>query len=809
MPGFRNPSWPARLRRRMPSARATLTGTRVNRMALGLVAVLAVTAVGFGTGYRSSEAALGDGSTYLQKGERVMRVNADNQDADAITAKKLATGKERLEIVQVDAGSVFVVNNDTGVVTRLPTRTLDPETVDNRPESKGHLSVVTGGGATYLVDGQRGTVDGLEATTGQRVPVPTPVRVTQAVVDSRGTAWGYAQESGELIEMPKGGIAHRQRVAGRGEPAMLTLVADAPVLYRPDSGEVGMYGGDGLLHKRDLAARHGRVSAPGARPLAIALPATGELVITDLDGERGEDRRVRLPDDRAGNRFGAPVVHHERIYVPDYSTRQVIVVEHRGLRVEAVVTVPGKSDEFQVTVRDNRVWINDPHDTSIVITFTADGRQTEIDVSTDPGDKPRGTPTVAPTSTPRQSPQPTTAPRRTPPAKPTITVPDLVGTDRTAACARLTPELRCVPVAQNDGAGETDQVLRTDPPAGSRVAHGSAVTVVYRGEATIPPVQGLPADQACRALAQAHLTCVEQPAGLAVDGNAIWLVTGQDPTAGQPANTGTRVTITYPVQIAVPNFASQPYNVACPVGLTCAPTPIGPGSPTYTVIDQHPLPGAGLDPNGTVTLRYHTNSAVPDVHNMPPDQACQVLQSAGLACNRVEGAATLAVNQVITQDPQPGTELAPGSPVNIVYESTGPTVLHRFKAPHPRQTNLLSISPDVPPGWSSQSSPGRVYQSTQVAEVPGLIQIYQFQCVSGCREPNYYLSADPNTPANYAPGGPAFSCFADQPHGTLPLHALHHPETGVWVWAREYTNEWTVFTARGFQPMARLCHIWP
>ncbi|WP_285789658.1 PASTA domain-containing protein [Micromonospora sp. NBRC 101691] len=802
-PQRRGPRVLRRLAAVRPSRKA-LTGTRLNRILLVTAVAVAATAFAFGTGYRSSRAAFDDGGAYLQKSSRVVHVNADNRDVDARTAKQLATGKQTLEVVQVGPELVYVVNNETGVVTRLPTESLEPEPVQRRPDSKGKLAVVTGGGSTYLVDAEQGTLNKLERKDGPGAPVPAP-RVTKAVVDGNGTAWAYAPESGELVQISGGTVTGKQRVTGSGEQVGLTLVSGAPVLYRPETGQASLYGPDGLRRQLDLDARYGVSSAPGAPShLAVVVPNSGELVIADFGS--GEVKRMTLPD-RAGHQFGPPVVLNGRVYVPDFTTRHVLVVPVAEMRVATYTTVPGTSATFEVSVRDNRVWINDPHGTGIVVSFDTNGRSNEIDI-TGRGDDPKK-PKPSRSATP---PPPPRTPRPVPPprAPELLTVPDLVGLDRAAACARLEPKLRCVPVAQPDGEGETDKVLSTNPPAGSRLSEGRPVTVVYRGPTRVPRVAGLPAGEACQALIAARLTCVERVAGLAVDGSKVRVVTGQSPAPESAADTNAPVEITYPAQIAVGNFVGQRHDTACPVGLNCVPRDLGPGTPAYMVVAQNPAPGAGADPGSNVVLDHYAHPAVPNLVGMSPDQACATLQSVQLACNRNDNAVTLTVNQVQAQDPAAGAALPANSAVTITYESTGAVPLHRFKAPAPKRANFLSPGGGGPGGWSQQSTIGQVYPPG--ATVPGLKTIYQSRCVSGCGEAGgYYYSDNPQAQQSWVMEGQAFACFADAPPGTVPLHALFHGADAVWVWAQPGSTEYDYFKQHGFTHHFefRICNVWP
>jgi beta-lactam-binding protein with PASTA domain len=800
---------------RLPD-RSSLTGERVNRAALAVVLSGAVIAVGLGVGYRSSRAAYGDGGAFLQKDTRIVHVNADNRDADAVVAKELATGKQMLEVVQVRPGVVYVVNNDTGTVTRLPTDTLDPQTVDKRPDSKGKLTVVSGGGDAYLIDSQRGTVSQLDGTAGQQTQVTDLPPVDRAVVDGAGTAWGYAPASGELVEIVKGAVKSRQRVLSAGERAELTLVGGAPVVYVPHTGQAGMYGPEGPKRMLDLDATFGVLAAPGATAtVAVAVPRTGELVLGEFTDER-DVRRIALPG-RAGHRFGPPVIHKDRVYLPDFTTRHVLVVHTVTGKVETEQPVPGRSDAFLVFARDNTVWVNDPHDNAVVITFDADGRPSTTDLTgaTKPSPSPKTSPKASPKASPTPSGSAPSASTSPAPQQP-VTLPNLAGVDRSTACARLAQlsrQLRCTLVAQPDGPADTDKVIGTDPPAGSRVNPRSTVTVFYRGPTQVPDVVNLPASQACRALIAASLTCQEQVSGLATDGSRVRVVTTQSPAPGTAAATRTPVTITYPDMIAVPNLVGQPYNVACPAGLTCAPHSLGPGTPAYVVITQQPVGGAGLPPGGTVTLDHYSHPGVPNLVGMSPDQACATLAQLGLGCNRNDSAQILSpIGVVVAQDPPPGTLLPVGTAVTITYQSRPAVPMNRFKAPGANRSNFLSPGGGGPGGWSQQSTIGQIYPVAAVGGVPGLTVIYQSHCERGCGEVGgYYYTSNPATPPKWVMDGPAFACFVDQVPGTVPIRALFNPTAAAWAWAQPGTGEYDTFVNGGFgsQYDFTLCHVWP
>ncbi|MGC5010100.1 PASTA domain-containing protein [Streptosporangium sp. DT93] len=798
-----------------------LTGTRVNRVILVVSVVALVTAMGVGSGYRISQAAFLDSGMYLPKGKGVVRVDLDNRAVDAQTARNLATGKETLEVVQVSPDSVFVVNNDTGVVSHLPTDTLMAESVEERPKSKGELDLMAGGGQAYLLDGTAGTLSKLDGKGTKPGPVPTPNPVTEAVVDSKGVVWAYSAATGELMEIIDVKVKNTWKVADPGEAVELTSVADAPVVYRPQTGQAGLYGPEGLRGQLELGARHGIPSSPGpGTTVAVAVRSDGTLVTGDFNS--GDIGSIELPD-RAGHVFGPPVVNHSRVYVPDYTERHVVIVDLAGGKVTHE-PVPGPDEDFQIVARDDRVWVNNQHD-RMIIAFDANGRKTQFDSGVD--DKPLITPTPTPTPTaPTIEPPPTVQPTVQPTARPRVlrpsarpepvldTVPDVVGLDRRAACAKLMPKLRCVEVSQPEGSGETDVVQSSVPAARERVKRGTAVKVFYRGPTMVPSVLGVSADEACQALAEAKLTCRKLAQGLAKTSTEVGKVTTQTPQAGTPATTGTEVNVVYPSLIEVGSYLNQPIEAACAAvqqaGFNCEQREVGQGATVGVVRAQNPSPATGLAAGRTVTIDFLGNPAVPNLVGLTPDAACAALQGAHLKCNPVDDAVTLDVNKVLTQNHPVGTRLAPGETVTYVFETTAPVPLNRTKAPAPGRANHLSLA-GGPAGWSQQSSLGRVYPPT--GGISGLQVIHQFRCGRPelCDEPgSYYFSPGAGEHAGFILEGPAFSCFTTQVPGTVPLWATMK-SGGTWVWAVHGSQEWNHFASTGFGSRFdfAVCYIWP
>lgn len=201
-----------------------------------------------------------------------------------------------------------------------------------------------------------------------------------------------------------------------------------------------------------------------------------------------------------------------------------------------------------------------------------------------------------------------------------VVVPDVVGFNRVAAVQTL--ENAGLEVEVNRRVREEipiDQVFRQDPEAGTEVDEGSTVTIfVSRGprQVEVPNVVGLSQEDAQRAL---------QDAGLEVG------FVGQDPSEEEPG----------------------------------------------TVIAQDPPEGERVDEGSAVDLVVSSGPetvAVPSVVCDPLDQAQAEIEERELVYQEVgeEFSASCDPDTVARQDPEGGTEVAPGTTVQV-WVSLGPS----------------------------------------------------------------------------------------------------------------------------------------
>jgi beta-lactam-binding protein with PASTA domain len=793
---------------------------RLARVGLAGVLLAGVLGVSFGSGYRASQAVLDDGTAHLTKGHTVVRVNGESGQVEAQLTASVASGRQRVRVVELADGQVYVENVATGERSKVDTTTMTPQPLPRTTPG----SLVGGGSEMYAVDRRTGAVSWIHARTRQSTLVATLGPVQGEAVDSRGTAWVLA--GGRLHEIARSEQRPAREVGGG--PALLTLVGDRPTVLRPDAGEVVRFGRTAGEVQRvpvpDLAGRpvgQLAVAAPGAgEVLWVAVRAERRLVRVDLPA--GRATAVDLPQaDQQAPRNGPPVVTGDRVLVPDYQARAVHVLDAATGRERKLITGVKGDGDFDVVVGGGKVYLNDQYAREGKV-VDLDGGERTIDKGT--GDGIPGPRRPAPAAPPSRSPtapgtdpgpgpaEPAPAPEPEP--DPKVRVPDVVGADREAACATLRRDrLDCVPVpVGNDGAGRTGEVLRTAPAAGAEVSPGQVVTVSYRGDIQLPDLVGLPSAAACAALEAAGLRCERTELPAVADPAAVDKVTAQDPPAGAAAQTGDRVRISYPTQVLVPDVRSLAAADACArlaaAQLACTQLDAGTrpaAEPPNVVIDQVPPSGTPAAPGTAVTVRFYSSVVVPQVTGLSPAAAAAAITAAGLTPAPVADLVTNQPNVVQQQSPAPGSAAGPGTPVQFAYEDVAPTQVRLYK-----REGQFRYSIEPQPGYVDQRLLGLAFPQP----AGGTTAVYRYVCdgnrCGGAGTFYYSMTNAPTAGPGWTNAGVAFYAYAQQVNPALrPIKAMF--DGAAWVWAVEGTGDHQIYLDRGYtRPEGfTLGWVWP
>jgi serine/threonine-protein kinase len=257
------------------------------------------------------------------------------------------------------------------------------------------------------------------------------------------------------------------------------------------------------------------------------------------------------------------------------------------------------------------------------------------------------------------------------------TVPDVVG-QRSATASQILQnrgfEVNIETVVNPEVARDT--VATQNPQPATKAREGSTVTIIVSsgpGEAAVPHVEGLPRDEAEKALRDAGFKVdVTQTYSADVPSGR---VISSSPPEGTTAEKGTTVRLTVSrgaEPVKVPNVVGKNIDEARGV-LQSAGLKVTTKDDTQatkdpgTVTGQNPKAGKQVKPGATVTLTVAKAIEVPDVVDLPENQATKALRDAGFQV-RVRDSPTSNADEdgvVLDQAPAAGESRRRGYTVRI------------------------------------------------------------------------------------------------------------------------------------------------
>jgi serine/threonine-protein kinase len=268
---------------------------------------------------------------------------------------------------------------------------------------------------------------------------------------------------------------------------------------------------------------------------------------------------------------------------------------------------------------------------------------------------------------------------------PTVGLRDVVGYTLDDAQKDLTGDKLDVTVVQKFDPSPKGSVIEERPKPGSKVRQNAKVTlVVSQGPAPIkmPRLAGLTLDQARQIAAKDGFTInvSERSAFPNIPPNVI---ESQDVPEGVQVPSDHSTTVNVVVSSGggltnVPNLIGSDLTSAQSqlkaAGFSAAISYlVEPGSPNNgQVIALDPQPGTPAEKGSTIRMTLSVSGEVPDTNGMTIDQAKAQLADYGYSIGNVTPTTEGATGKVVRTEPEVGTKLAPGSPVNIYVNNANP-----------------------------------------------------------------------------------------------------------------------------------------
>ena len=409
--GTRPPAGPRTEFRR----RAVWAGT----VGIGAAGALAVVAfAGSGHGYPEQNVNLLSGSAWLASSQAGQVTLLDGASDEVAAQVQIAQPGHTIDVVQ-QGPNAYAIDRTAGTLRRVDGATfaLTPP-ADPIPGAQSGLTAFADPHALYALDTQRGLLATSDPRTltpdGPPISLAAQLSTNSATLDDAGRLWLIDNTTGDLT-MVDGGQRETQRGVARPGHSLLTLVNGNPVVVDtvdrkaitvdPSSGTpTGSFDLD--LRPKDTVSVSG---SPHGNRLYV-VDSRGVLNICDIASGSCDSA---VPLDSNNNQLGAAIEAGNRLFVPDYTTGQVWVIDLARNTVVATAQVLNPPVPFQLLNRDGVVFFNDPNSERAGV-VQLDGGVTQI-AKYDPADpskgltgdqqpKSAGTPTA--TGTPTTAPQP-------------------------------------------------------------------------------------------------------------------------------------------------------------------------------------------------------------------------------------------------------------------------------------------------------------------------------------------------------------------------------------------------------------------
>lgn len=288
----------------------------------------------------------------------------DGSSGEVAAQVPVANRGDRLDAVQQDS-TAYAVNSTTGTIRRVDGATFTVGApVSPIPGAKGELIAITGSDALYVLDARRGVLTAADPRTlaarGNTVPLTAGITSETAVLDDHRRLWVLDRPSGDLTWLDGDG-QHTREGAARPGSGSLTIANGVPVVVDPARGTAtALDPASGSPRQQvRLGLRADETVQTSGSPHAERLyvvASRGALAICDLTAASCGNAVPLAADGDPG----VPVESGGHLFVPDYATGKVWIIDLKRSRVTAQAEVLAPKTRFQLLARDGVVFFNDP-----------------------------------------------------------------------------------------------------------------------------------------------------------------------------------------------------------------------------------------------------------------------------------------------------------------------------------------------------------------------------------------------------------------------------------------------------------------
>jgi PASTA domain/PKD domain len=334
----------------------------------GVAAVVSIAAVGSvvlfgGGGNAAQDVRLLSGAAWLASGKVGQVSLLDGSSAEVSAQVQVAPSGSVIDVVQAGANA-YAVDQSSRTIRRIDGATFQAGQPEVPIADAQALTAFAGSGKLYVVDTRRGLIVNADPASGKAsgevqnfVPQIAP---DTTAIDSQGRLWIADNATGDVLTYTDGDDLRPIKGVGKPGRSILTMSNDKPVVIDTEGREALIVDPDsrGVDARISLDLRAGEQiqvsgSPHGDRTYIVA--SRGLLTICEL-AKRACDQAVPLAD----GKLGAAVEAGNRLFVPDYNTGKVWIVDLERHTVVAQPQVLKTNKQFQLLNRDGKVFFNDP-----------------------------------------------------------------------------------------------------------------------------------------------------------------------------------------------------------------------------------------------------------------------------------------------------------------------------------------------------------------------------------------------------------------------------------------------------------------
>lgn len=328
-------------------------------------ALLVGAAVVFGAddGVPAQDVRLLSGSAWLSSAKVGQVTLLDGSTAEVAAQLQVAPPGNVVDVVQ--AGSTaYAVDKTAGTIRRIDGATFELSTPEAPiPDSRAGLTAFAGENVLYAFDSERGVLVDTDPRTvarrGKEQTLAAQVGTNTTTLDDAKRLWVLENSTGVLTRFD-GQERTNAKVTDPGEN-VVTIAGGSPVVVNVQGRKVitvdPITGTADRTIGLDLRADDTvQVSGSPHDPRVYIVASRGVVHICDL--AVGSCEQV-IPL-TANSKLGPAVEAGKRVFVPDYTTGQVWIIDLAGGKVVAKPQVLTPAGDFQLLARDGVVFFNDP-----------------------------------------------------------------------------------------------------------------------------------------------------------------------------------------------------------------------------------------------------------------------------------------------------------------------------------------------------------------------------------------------------------------------------------------------------------------